>query len=156
MAIYMKVPFAQGSVTAAGYTNWIHIDSLQLDIEKNLSMETGSLKQRASGVPHFSVFTVTKYTEDASPGLLDEVVHGMSGHVIEIAVAEAGDKPKEFVRYKLTDAMPCAYCVSAAGESPHERLSFSYSKIEVAFTPHDTANRGSSPVRVAYDLSQGT
>ena len=153
MAIYMKVPFASGSAKAAGYVKWVKVDSMSMSVDRSVSMETGTLKARAGGVPRFSLFTVTKAVEDASPGLFGEVVRGMSGHTVEVAVTEAGDAPKEFVRYTLTDAMVCSYDASASGDSPHERITFSYSSIELAFTPHDTTNRGNTKERVQYDMS---
>lgn len=156
MAIYMKVPYATGSVTAAKYKNWIDLDSLDLGVERAISMETGSLKARASGVPKFTLFTVRKETEDASPGILSELLHGVSGQKVEIAVVEAGDQPKEIVKYTLMDALVAAYSVSASGETPYESLSFAYSEIEMAFTPRDTANSGAAPTRVSYSLEKGS
>lgn len=156
MAIYMTAPYATGSATAAGYAGWIVLDGLQLDVTKSISSETGDLKALSSGVPRFSAFSVTKQTEDASSGLLDELVHGQTGHRIEIVVAEAGDNPKEYVRYILTDAMVSSYSVSGGGDGPtHEMVSFHYSEIEVAFTPHNVANKGVGKNRVAYNLSTG-
>jgi type VI secretion system secreted protein Hcp len=152
MAIYMKVPYASGSVTATKYQGWIEVDSLQLGVDRSVAMETGSLKARASGVPRFTEFTITKYTEDSSPGILSELMTGTSGHTVEIAVVEVGDAPKEVVKYILTDAIVSSYSVSASGESPHERLAFSYSAIEMAFTPRDKINKGAGAVRVSYDL----
>ena len=111
---------------------------------------------RASGVPQFTEFTVTKQMEDSSPGILGELVSGTSGHTIEIAVVGVEDKPKEVVKYRLTGALTASYSVSASGEDPYENLSFAYSSIEMAFTPRDSVNRGTTPVRVSYDLKTGS
>ncbi len=153
MAIYMKVPFTSGSVTAKGYEAWIKLDSLQLDTDRSLSAEAATLQHRAHGVTRFSPFTVSKYVDESSPGLAGEAWHGKTGHDIEIAVVEPGDKPKEFVRYKLSKAMLDSYCVTSGGDRPHESFSFTFALIEMKFTPHDLANRGGTPDRVSYDLS---
>ena len=157
MAIYMKVPGADGSVTASGYEKWIELDSMQFGVGRMVSMDTGNLANRASGLPSFSEITVSKSTEDSTYGLLNDAVLGAEGKKIEIAVVEPGDKPTEYVKYTLEDAIISSYSMSAAGGGgkPGESISISYAKIEVAFTTHDKANKGGGVPRVGYDLATG-
>ncbi len=128
MAIYMKVPGADGSVTASGYEKWIELDSMQFGVGRAVAMTTGNMANRASGLPSFSEITVSKETEDSTYGLLNEAVLGKEGKKIELAVVEPGDKPTEYVKYVLEDAIVSSYSMSAAGGSgkPHESLSISY------------------------------
>lgn len=153
MAIYMKVPFTKGSVTAKGYESWIALDSLQLDTDRSLSAEAATLSHRAHGVTRFSPFTISKQVDESSPGLAGEAWHGKTGHDIEIAVVEPGNPPKESVRYKLSKAMLSSYSLSSGGDKPHENFSFTFALIEIKFTPHDSINRTGTPDRVSYDLS---
>ena len=153
MAIYMKVPFTSGSVTAAGYIAWIELESMQLDSNRNLSAEVATLEHRKHGVTRFSPFNITKQVDESSPGLIGEAWYGKAGHDIEIAVVEPGQVPKEFVRYKLSKAMLCSYSVSTGGGRPHENFSLTFALIEMKFTPHDSENRSSTPDKVSYDLS---
>jgi len=156
MAIYMKVPGAEGSVTASGYEKWIELDSMQFGVGRMVTMDTGNLANRASGLPSFSEITVSKATDDSTYGLLNDAILGKDGKKIEIAVVEPGDKPTEYVKYTLEDAIISSYSMSAAGDKPHESVSISYAKVEVSFTTHDKANKGGGVPRVGYDLALGT
>jgi type VI secretion system secreted protein Hcp len=156
MAIYMKVPGADGSVTASGYEKWIELDSMQFGVGRMVTMDTGNLANRSSGLPSFSEITVSKTTDDSTYGLLNDAILGKEGKKIEIAVVEPGDKPTEYVKYTLEDAIISSYSMSAAGDKPHESVSISYAKVEVAFTTHDKANKGGGVPRVGYDLALGT
>ena len=156
MAIYMKVPGADGSVTASGYEKWIELDSMQFGVGRSVSMITGNMANRAAGLPSFSEITVSKETDDSTFGLLNEAVLGKEGKKIEIAVVEPGDKPTEYVKYELEDAIISSYSMSATGSRHHESASISYAKVTVSFTTHDKANKGGAVPRVAYDLTKGT
>jgi type VI secretion system secreted protein Hcp len=156
MAIYMKVPGADGSVTASGYEKWIELDSMQFGVGRMVTMDTGNLANRASGLPSFSEITVSKATDDSTYGLLNDAILGKDGKTIELAVVEPGDKPTEYVKYELSDAIISSYSMSAAGDRPHESVSISYAKVEVSFTTHDKANKGGGVPRVGYDLALGT
>jgi type VI secretion system secreted protein Hcp len=154
LAIYMKVPFTEGSVTTAGYQGWIQLSSLQLDTDRSLSAEVATLANRAHGVPRFSLFNISKLVDESSPGLAGEAWHGSTGHDIEIAVVEPGiEKPVESVRYKLSKAMLSSYSFSSSGDRPNENFAFTYALIEIKFTPHDNAGRAGTTGRVSYDLT---
>ena len=153
MAIYMKVPGADGSVTASGYEKWIELDSMDFGVSRGVSMDTGNMANRAAGLPSFSEVTVSKYTDDSTYGLLNDAILGKEGKEIELAVVEPGDTPTEYVKYLLKDAIVSSYSMSAAGEQPHESVAISYSFVEIAFTTHDKANKGGGVPRVAYDLA---
>lgn len=156
MAIYMKVPGADGSVTSSGYEKWIELDSMQFGVGRSVSMVTGNIANRSAGLPSFSEVTVSKEMDDSSFGLLNEAVLGKEGKKIEIAVVEPGDKPTEYVKYELEDAIFSSYSMSAAGSRPHESASISYSKVTVSFSTHDKANKAGGVPRVIYDLAKGT
>ena len=152
MSIYMKVPFASGSVTAKGYIDWIELDSLQLDSDRNLSTEWATGKQKNLGKTRFSPFNITKRVDESSPSLISEAWTMHGAHTIEIAVVEPGDTPKEFVKFTLSNAVISSYSVSSAGDRPFENFSLTFDSIEMKFTPHDAANRGGTANRVSYDL----
>ena len=154
MAIYMKLPYASGSVTAAKYEKWIDVDSLHFGVDRSVSMETSSLNNRGSGVPHFKQFAVTKGLDESSPLILEALVNKKSGDVVEIAVVEAKDSPKEIVRYILKDAIVASYTVAGSGDRPHENLSFTYSEFEMAVTPRSTGNQGTATIRFSHNLKK--
>ncbi|MEM6483547.1 MAG: type VI secretion system tube protein Hcp [Pseudomonadota bacterium] len=153
MSIYMKVPFAQGDVTATGFIGWIELETLQFQVDRSLSMETSSTSNHPTSLPKFSLFTVTKKIEDSSGGLFEQAVKGMSGHDIEIAVVETGNAPKEYARYTLRDAYLSHYSVDASQAFLAERVSFAYSYIQAEYKPHNRQNTGASKITTMYELN---
>lgn len=152
MAIYMKAPFAKGSVTALGYAGWVELEELHFNLDRDISMEIGSNQNRPKELPKFSYFTITKKTEDSSGGLFDECLKGMNGHRIEIAIVEPGETPKEFARYILDDAYVASFTIAASSTSPLEHIALSFSKIEAQYKPHDRGNTGAGKINAVYDL----
>ncbi|MEM8490373.1 MAG: type VI secretion system tube protein Hcp [Pseudomonadota bacterium] len=150
MAIYLKVPFAKGGATAAGFEGWIELESLQFQVDRSISLETASLKNLPSETPKFSHFTVTKRIEDSSGGLFEQAAQGTSGHEIEIVVVETGPKP--YVRYKLSDVYLAQYSVDATVGHLAERVSFAYSTIQAEFLPHNRSNTSNPVIKVVYNL----
>ena len=151
MAIYMYLPYATGSVTSAQYPDWIKIDSFSFGIDRNTAMETGDLTARASGVARFSQFQIRKELEESTPPILSELVRGTSGQDVEIAMVK-GDGPVEIVRYLLKDAIVSSYEVVGDVGAPNEVLRFTYSELEVAVTPRNTANKKSGAIRFNHSL----
>ena len=152
MAVYMKVPYASGSVTTSGYKGWINLDSIEVGVTRSLAMEHADLSARGSGVPKFSQATVQKETEEASPGILGELVNSTSGQKVEVVVVDASETPKEIVRYTFKDALPNTYEITGMGNTAYEKLSFVYSEIEITFAPRKASNTKNAPNRVQYDL----
>jgi type VI secretion system secreted protein Hcp len=156
MAIYMKVPKAEGSVTAEGYKKWIELDSMQFGVGRMVTMDTGNMANRSVGLPAFSEITVSKNTDDSTFGLLQDALMAKEGKQIIMAVVEPGDDPTEYIKYELEDAIISSYSMSAGGGGrPSESISISYAKIVVSFTTHDRANKGGAVPRVSYDLAKG-
>ena len=152
MAIYMKLPYATGSVTSGEYLDWIDILGFSFGIDRNTAMETGDLTARASGVARFSQFQIRKELDESTPPILNELVMATRGQNVEIAMVKTGDKPVEIVRYILKDAIVSSYEVVGDVGAPNEVLRFTYSEFEVAVTPRTRANKRSGAVRFNHSL----
>jgi type VI secretion system secreted protein Hcp len=154
MSIYMKVPGADGSVTATGYEKWIELDSMQFGVGRHVGMDVGNMANRAAGLPNFSEVSVSKQMEESSHALLNDAVLGKSGKKIEIAVVEVGDTAEEMVKYDLEDSIFSSFSMSAGGGGrPQESLSISYSKLTVSFAASGKDHKAGATPRVIYDLT---
>lgn len=156
--IYMKVPGVSGSVTASGYEKQIQIASMNFGVVRSVSMEVGNIANRQASLPQFTEISLTKQADVSSGGLLNQAVLGVKGLKIEIAVVETGDKPREYVKYELEDAMVSSYNMSAtdgSGDQPYEAITLSFAKVTVSFTEYDKANNPGKTDRVVYDLVKG-
>jgi type VI secretion system secreted protein Hcp len=154
----MEVEGVEGSVTAKGYEKWIALESINFAVQRYASMEVGDLSNRNAALPNFSEISVTKQTENATYGLLHEVVLADKAKPkIKIAVVEPGKEPVEYILYTLGDVIFSGYSMSAGADGrPHESINISYAKIEIAFTTHDKANEGGGVPRIPYDLAKAS
>lgn len=157
MSIYMKVPGIDGSVTAKGYEKWIEVDSMQFGVGRAVSMTAGNMANRLDGLPSFSEITISKQSDDATYGLLNESVLGKAVKEVTLVVVDSGEAPTEYVKYLLKDSLFSSYSMSAgSGGRPNESVSISYAFLEVSFATHTQANTAGGVPRVAYDLAAGT
>ena len=159
MAIYMNFnnKKIKGNVTAAGYEDWIEIDSFQVGVGRGISMEVGNMANREASRPSLSEVNLSKMMCNASGGLLKESLTGVEGVPVEIHIVQTGAKQVEkFAAYKLTDVLISSYSTSASGGSaPSEILSMSYSKMEADLQGADKANKNGQNMKVGYDLTTG-
>ena len=157
MAIYMnfnsKAP--AGNVTAAGYEDWIEVDSMSFGVGRSITMQAGAMSNREASRPSISEVTVTKPLDAASGGLFKASVTGDSGVVVEIHVVQTGaDKVEKYAVYKLEDVIMSSYSLSAsAGGAPQESISLSFAKIESDLTHADKTNKNTKNMKVGYDLT---
>ena len=155
MAIYMnfneKSP--AGNVTAAGYEDWIEVDSMSFGVGRSISMQAGAMANREASRPSISEVTITKPLDAASGGLFKASVTGDSGVKVEIHVVQTGaEKVEKYAVYKLEDVIMSSYSVSAGG-APQESISLSFAKIEADLTHADKTNKNTKNMKVGYDLT---
>jgi len=157
MAIYMnfneKSP--AGNVTAAGYEDWIEVDSMSFGVGRSISMQAGAMANREASRPSISEVTITKPLDAASGRLFKASVTGDSGVKVEIHVVQTGaEKVEKYAVYKLEDVIMSSYSVSAsAGGAPQESISLSFAKIEADLTHADKTNKNTKNMKVGYDLT---
>ena len=158
MAIYVNWKGIDGSVTAKGYVNQIEVDSFGFGVGRGISMEAGNMTNRESSPPSITEISISKTMDNSTSGLFKESLTGSKGKTVEINFVRTGsDKMIKFVSYELHDVLISGYSVSAnsSGE-PVETLSLSFSKIVFAHEASDGSNKAGSPMRVGYDIAQGT
>lgn len=144
-----------GNVTAAGYENWIEVDSMAFGVGRSISMQPGSMANRESSRPSISEVTITKPLDAASGGLFKSSVTGDAGVTVEIHIVQTGaDKIEKYAVYKLEDVIISSYNVSASsGSAPTESIALSFSKVEADLTHADKTNKNTKNMKVGYDLT---
>ena len=159
MAIYMNFnnKKIKGNVTAAGYEDWIELDSFQLGVGRGISMDVGNMANREASRPSVSEVSVTKMLDNASGGLFKESLTGVEGVNVQIHIVQTGAKQVEkYAAYEFSDVLISSYSVSASGGSaPHEALSLSFSKIIADLQGADKTNKNGQNMKVGYDLTTG-
>lgn len=159
MAIYMNFNALaiKGNVTAAGFEDWIELDSFSMGTGRGISMEVGNMANREATRPSISEVSVSKMLDNASGGLFKESLTGVEGVEVIISIVQTGAKQVEkFAEYKLTDVLISSYSVSGSGGSaPAENLSLSFSKIIADLQGADKTNKNGQNMKVGYDLTTG-
>ncbi len=159
MAIYMNFNGLgiKGNVTAAGYENWIELDSFNLGVGRGISMEVGNMANREATRPSLSEVSITKMLDNASGGLFKESLTGVEGVEVIIDIVQTGAKQVEkFASYTFSDALLSSYSVNASGGSaPYESLSLSFSKVIADLQGADKTNKNGQNMKVGYDLATG-
>ncbi len=159
MAIYMNFNGLgiKGNVTAAGYENWIELDSFNLGVGRGITMEVGNMANREASRPSLSEVAITKMLDNASGGLFKESLTGVEGVEVIIDIVQTGAKQVEkFASYTFSDVILSSYSVAASGGSaPAESLSLSYSKVVADLQGADKTNKNGQNMKVGYDLTTG-
>ena len=157
MAIYMNFngKKIKGNVTAAGYEDWIELNSFQFGNGRGISMDVGNMANREATRPSLSEITVTKPADNSSGGLFKESLTGVEGVTVLIHIVQTGaEKVEKFAAYELSDVLISSYSMSAgSGGAPNESLSLSYSKIVADLQGADKTNKNGQNMKVGYDLT---
>jgi type VI secretion system secreted protein Hcp len=158
MALYMNFDGGKikGDVTAAGFENWIDLQSLQLGVGRGISMGVGSMSNREVSVPSLSEITITKSFDPATPLLFKNSLAGSDGVTVEIVLVRTGATQVEEVgRYTLENVLISGYSLSSGGDAPTESISLSYAKITADLKGADKENKNGQNIKVGYDLAAG-
>ena len=168
MSLYMQVSGVDGQVSAQGFSNWIELESVDLDISRHLNTQSGNIASREGSKPSLSEIEIKKFVDPATPDLFSNALTGkaLNGDVV-IAYTTTGSNPSTYLQVTLSDVIVSSYGLSAdflgAGEKqdeesktaknkhPIENIKLNYTKIEVQFTPHDKSGKAGSPKVASYD-----
>lgn len=159
MAIYMNYDNlgVKGSVTAAGYEEWIDLSSFQFGVGRGISMEVGGMQEREATRPSISEVSASKAMDAASGGLFQASVAGSEGVTVLIHIVRTGTKKVEtYATYELENCLISSYSVSASdGGSPFENISLSFAKIMLDLSSVAGSGKNDSSMKVGYDLALG-
>jgi type VI secretion system secreted protein Hcp len=154
MAIYMKIDTIKGDVTAAGYTEWIAIHSLQFGVGRGISSQVGGAAKREASAPSISEVTITKSFDKSSIELFAWSLAGKS-KLVKIDLVQTGTKDQlnAYLKYELTNTLLSGYSLSSGGDLPTESISLNFTKITEKYTQYKDDNAVGQPVLKGYDLA---
>lgn len=150
--IYMKIEGINGPVQTEGFKDCIEVTSVQYGVGRAVGMTTGAGRQRETSAPSMSEISITKMMDEASPHLFEEACSGETKEVTLTFVRTSGSDVQTYLEIQLTNCLVSGYSVSSGGDLPAESLSLAYTKIELSYTPYDSANKPGGAVRATYDL----
>jgi len=158
MAIYMKMgDKVLGSVTAAGYDQWVECHSLQMGVGKGVSTQVGSTANRECSTASVSEVTVSKLLDKASIALFKNAVAGSDKaclckiHVVK----QDGNQIAPFVQYEFENALISGFSMSSGGDRPSESVSINFTKMQVKYVESNATATEANPTVAGFDLTTG-
>lgn len=149
--IYMQLSGIEGDVTCEKHKGWIQLDALSFGTGRSVSQEAGSGK-RNIGTASVSGISCSKIMDKSTPRLFTESVSSTALKCVIHFIH--GNNAKEFMEYKLENAIISNYRVSfnAQMKSPSESFEISFTKIESIHTQFDEDGKPTSPTSAGYDI----
>lgn len=163
MTIYMKIDAINGDVTAKGHENWIALQSINFDVKRLISTDPGRISDREGTRPAISEITVTKKMDKSSPLLFGEACVGKAKSQAQIDVCQTDSSLSAYAQLTLNNVIVSGYRLimdnSLEKENnnhhyPVEKITLSFDKIELRYTPYNSQNQAESPIPAGYDLKQ--
>jgi len=155
MAIYMKYGDIKGEVTADGYKDLLHVDSVGYGVSRPSHMESGA----GQGKRHVDACTVSdiqisRASDKASPLLFNEACGG-EPVAVEIDFTKT-DKKKlvTYLKYKLKDVLISSYSQSGGEGGASESLSMNFMEIEIIHTPFGADGKGGTPAKGKFNVAE--
>jgi type VI secretion system secreted protein Hcp len=154
---YMKLkgPDVEGSCKKKGYEGWSEVLSwgLQISNPVDVTKSTGG----SLGTPNFSLFSLTKVRDKASPKLSKCLFNGE--HFDEIVfegrrTGQKGDEGPVFLRISLKNAKVAGLTPDCSSSSAPEPVSFAYDDITLEYFQLKTD--GSQGPRIAAKYNVGS
>jgi type VI secretion system secreted protein Hcp len=98
----------------------------------------------------------TKLADKSSPNLFVACCNGKHFPTATVTVRKAGEKPHEYLVYKLTEVLVSSFQTSGHGGGgiAQESLSLNFSKIEMAYAPQNADGTPGAKIVKTYDIQK--
>ena len=97
-------------------------------------------------------FHFTMKSSKASPKLFLHCATGQHIKEATLTARKAGERPIEYLKYKLTDILVSSYQIGSGGDTPSEEVSLNFTKLEVEYRTQNADGSLGSPVNAGWDL----
>ncbi|MEO0443219.1 MAG: type VI secretion system tube protein Hcp [Pseudomonadota bacterium] len=156
MAIYIEYEGIKGKGGAEGFEDHLVVSSVNFNVTRGITMETGNCANREATVPAISEVVFTKAADLSASELFKASTTGSEGKTVKVKFVQTGSKVTEYLTYELTNCLVSGYGISAGSDGdPIETVNLSFTKMMVSYNDYDTANKAGSPQRGGYDIEKG-
>ncbi len=153
---FLKLDGVKGESKADGHKDEIDILSFSWGVSNSTS-HVGS--GAGSGKASISSFNIMKKTDASSSSLFQACCSGKHTPTALAVLRKAGgDKPVEYIKYKFSEVLveSVQWSGSSGGDDvPSESVSFSFSKVEITYTPQDSTGKAATPLLASWDIRAG-
>lgn len=158
MSIFLRIPGISGEASdSPQHRQWIDVDQLHWKTHRRITSATATQRARESANAEFSDLQILRRMDSATPYLFIETCCGI-GKTVEIHLCKTGTGhgADVYTAYTLHHALLSDYRVISSGfgnNRPIERLSVSFSGMEIRYTPYDEDGGAMAPIAVGFDTS---
>lgn len=149
---FLKIDGVKGESQDDKHKDEIHVSSFSMGVTN--SGTGGSNLGSGGGRSNVQDIHVTKVVDASSPNLFLACATGKHFPNATVTVRRAGEKPQEYLIYKLTEVY-----ISSVQQSGHEggaiaqeSVSLNFSKIEVKYTPQNADGSPGASNTKTYDI----
>jgi type VI secretion system secreted protein Hcp len=151
---FLKLEGIDGESVDDKHKNEIQVASISFGVANAGS--GGSNTGSGSGKASVQDMHFTKQVDKSSPGLFITCCSGKHIPTATITLRKAGDKPHEYLVYKLFEVFVSSINTTAhdGGGIASESLSLNFSKIEMTYTPQKADGSADAKVTKTYDVAK--
>jgi len=149
---FVKLEGIDGESQDDKHPKEIHVESFSHGVT---NAGTGGVNLGSgAGRSNVQDFQFTKFADSSSPNLFIACCTGKHIPTATITIRRAGEKPQEYLVFKLTEVLVSSYQTGGhgGGEVAQESFSLNFSKIEYKYTPQKADGTAGAAITTKYDV----
>src|SRR5271166_1669799 len=149
---FVKLEGIDGESQDDKHPKEIHVESFSHGVT---NAGTGGVNLGSgAGRSNVQDFQFTKFADSSSPNLFIACCTGKHIPTATITIRRAGEKPQEYLVFKLTEVFVSSFNESGheGGSIAQESFSLNFSKIEMNYTPQNADGSPGAKITKTYDL----
>jgi type VI secretion system secreted protein Hcp len=151
--MFIKIDGIPGESTDDKHKDEIVIESWSWGATQSATIGSGA--GGGTGKVSFQDFHFVHKVDKASPKLFLATAKGEHFPEVVLTVRKAGDKPLEYLIYKLKDVIVSGVSSSTSGDNiPSEEVTLNFAKYEIEYTPQDSTGTAGTPVKANWDIKE--
>lgn len=151
----LKLPTIEGQSTIKGYEKTLEI--MGFNYGMSISIAPGMTNsERTVGKPHFMDISFSRYTDSATPKLMQVCAGGkvLAGDtILTVARLEDGGAVLPLVIFTFQNVVISSLSLNAGGDMPMESISLSYSHIKVDYHVQKTEGGKAGVVPFLFNVA---
>lgn len=160
MPIFMHAEGIRGAAQDNQHRGWIKLESIEWGVQRQLRAPASTRGGRESSNTEISELVFTKTMDRCSPQIFIEACCGWGREIIlEVTQSGQGAGTNPYMRYVLKNALISSYSLDATAQDisrPLERVTLSFTGLEVRYTPYDQDGKALAPISVSFDAASNT
>ena len=151
--MFLKIDDIKGDSADAKHKGEIEVLSWSWGITQTGTTHSGT--GGGAGKANVQDITFTKWMDRASPALLKYCLSGKHIKEGHLTVRKAGEKPLEYVKITLKDAIISSIQTGGSGSDERltETLGVNFSKVEFEYVPQKADGSGDSSTPITWNIA---